>query len=105
MEITGRIVADAEIRKTNPNKEFTGFRVAINRTYKQDGERKQLTSYIDCAFWRGTKVAQYLTQGTVVQLSGWMYAKPWVSRDGEPMAGLHLNVDNITFLTASAANA
>jgi len=102
MEITGRLVADATIRTTNENKELTGFRVAINRTYQQDGERKQQTTFIDCAYWRGTNIAPYLTKGLLVQLSGWMYAKAWVSRDAEAMAGLHFNADQITFLGASA---
>lgn len=104
MEITGRLVADAAVRKTNSEKELTGFRVAINRTYKQDGERKQQTTFIDCAYWRGTNIAPYLTKGLLVQLSGNMYAKAWVSRDGEAMAGLQFNANEITLLGASAKN-
>lgn len=104
MEITGRVVADATIRKTKTDRELTGFRVAVNRTYSQDGERKQQTTFIDCAYWRSTKVAPYLTKGALVMLTGWMTANAWVSRDGEPMAGLNLNVGEIQFLTASTNN-
>jgi single-strand DNA-binding protein len=101
MEITGRLVADAAVRKTNTDKELTGFRIAVNRTYRKDGERRQLTTYFDCAYWRGTKIAPYLTKGMLVQLTGEVYAKPWVSQDGEPMAGLHFNANEINLLTAS----
>lgn len=105
MEITARLVADAAVRKTNSDKELTGFRVALNRTYKVDGERRQQTTFIDCAYWRGTNIAPYLTKGMLVQLSGDMYAKAWVSRDGELMAGLQFNAREINLLGASAANA
>ena len=104
MEITGRLVADATIRTTNANKELTGFRVAVNRTYKKGGERRQQTTFIDCAYWRGTNIAPYLTKGLMVQLSGNMYAKAWVSRDGELMAGLQFNASEINLLGASAKN-
>lgn len=102
MEITGRLVADAAVRKTSTDKELTGFRVAVNRSYKADGERRQQTTYIDCAYWRGTNIAPYLTKGLLVQLSGNMYAKAWVSQDGELLAGLQFNVGEINLLGASA---
>ncbi len=102
MEITGRLVADATVRKTKTDKELTGFRVAVNRSYTTNGERKEQTSFIDCAYWRGTRIAPYLTKGLLVQLSGFMNARAWVSRDGELMAGLNFNVGEINLLTASA---
>ncbi len=105
MEITARLVADAAVRKTNSDKELTGFRVALNRTFKVDGERRQQTTFIDCAYWRGTNIAPNLTKGMLVQLSGDMYAKAWVSRDGELIAGLQFNAREINLLGASGANA
>jgi single-strand DNA-binding protein len=44
MEITGRLVADATVRAVSENKNVTGFRVAINRRYKSQGEQKEETS-------------------------------------------------------------
>jgi single-strand DNA-binding protein len=38
----------------------------------------------------------------LVQLSGFMTAEPWVSRDGEPMASLRFRTDEINMLTKSA---
>lgn len=102
MEITARVVADATVRKTNSEKEVTGFRVAVNRAYTSNGERKEETAFIECDYWRSTKIAPYITKGLLLQLSGFMTARAWVSRDGEPMAGLHFNTSNIQFLTASA---
>lgn len=102
MEITGRLVADATVRAVNADKNVTGFRVAINRSYRSQGEKKEETAYVDCTYWRGEGIAPFLTKGMVVQLSGFMTAQPWVSRDGEPMASLKFRTEEITMLTSSA---
>jgi len=104
MEITGRLVADATVRTTNNDKKVTGFRVAINRRYKSGGEQKEETAYVDCAYWRNEALAPYLTKGLLVQLYGHMTARPWVSRDGEPMASLSFHTNEITLLGASHKN-
>jgi len=101
MEITGRLVADAAVRTIEGDKTVTNFRVAINRRYVSGGEKKEDTTFIDCAYWRSDAVAPYLTKGLLVQLFGHISARPWVSRDGEPMASLNFHTNEITLLGAS----
>ena len=40
MEITGRLTADAEVRKTGTSKEFVAFTVVVNDYYKPKGTKK-----------------------------------------------------------------
>jgi single-strand DNA-binding protein len=101
MEITGRLVADANVRAVAGDKEVTNFRVAINRRYTSGGEQKEETTFVDCAYWRTAKLAPYLTKGLLVQLYGHMSARPWVNRDGEPMASLNFHTNEITLLGKS----
>jgi single-strand DNA-binding protein len=101
MEITGRLVADATVRKTNNNKEVTGFRLAINRRYTSNGEQIEDTTYVDCSYWRTTAIAPYLTKGMVVQLYGYMSASAWLDRDGGLRAGLNFHVNEMSLLSAS----
>ena len=105
MEITGRLVANATVRAVNADKNVTGFRLAVNRRYRSQGEQKEETAYIDCTYWRGEGIAPYLTKGMLVHLSGFMTAEPWVSRDGEPMASLKFRTEEINMLTKSAKQA
>src|SRR6202012_58853 len=105
MEITGRLVADAAVRKANNEKEVTGFRLAINRRYTSNGEKVEDTTYVDCAYWRTTAIAPYLTKGMLVQLYGHMSASAWQDRDGNLRAGLNFHVNELTFLTASGKTA
>src|ERR1700742_775862 len=102
MEITVRLVADATVRAVNADKNVTGFRVAVNRNYRSQGEQKQETTYVECTYWRTDAIAPYLTKGMVVHLQGFMTAEPWVSRDGEPMASLKFRTEEIEMLTRSA---
>ena len=49
MEITGRLTADAEVRKTKNGKEFLSFTLVVNDNYKtKDGEFKQVAQYFNC---------------------------------------------------------
>ncbi|MFD0749270.1 single-stranded DNA-binding protein [Mucilaginibacter calamicampi] len=101
MEITGRLVADAAVRAVNADKNVTGFRVAVNRSFKSQGETKQETAFVDCTYWRTDAIAPYLTKGMLVHLHGFMTAEAWVSRDGEAMASLKFRTDEINMLTKS----
>ena len=101
MEITGRLVADATVRAVNAEKNVTGFRVAVNRNFKSQGEQKRETAYVECTYWRTDAIAPYLTKGMLVQLSGFMTAEPWVNRDGEAQASLKFRTDEINMLTKS----
>ena len=104
MEITGRLVADATVRAVNGDKNVTSFRIAINRSYSSQGEKKEETTYVDCGYWRTDALAPYLTKGLLVQLYGHMSARPWVNSDGEPMASLNFHTNEITLLSKSAKN-
>jgi len=104
MEITGRLVADATVRAVNGDKNVTSFRIAINRSYTSQGEKKVETTYVDCGYWRTDALAPYLTKGLLVQLYGHMSARPWVNSDGEPMASLNFHTNEITLLSKSAKN-
>jgi single-strand DNA-binding protein len=90
------------VRNVANDRKVTNFRVAINRRYKSGGEQKEETTYVDCSYWRTDKLAQYLTKGLLVQVYGHISARPWVSRDGEPMASLNFHTNEITLLGSSA---
>ena len=96
MNITGRVTADAQVRNVSNSKTVVNFSVAINDSYKNKaGERIEQTTYFDCAYWLSPKVAQILTKGTVVELTGKVSARAWSGSDGQPHAGLNFNTSQI----------
>ena len=96
MNITGRVTADAQVRNVSNSKTVVNFSVAINDSYKNKaGERIEQTTYFDCAYWLSPKVAQILTKGTVVELTGKVSARAWTGSDGQTHAGLNFNTAQI----------
>ena len=98
MNITGRLTRDAEVRITSQNKQVVSFSVAVNDSYKtKEGERIEQTTFFDCSYWRTPKVANFLTKGTLVELSGRVSARAWTGNDGEVRAGLNFHTSQIKF--------
>lgn len=63
-----RLGKDAEVRHTAKGEPVTGFRAAFDNGY---GDNKK-TEWLDCSAWgeRFTKVAEYLTKGSLVLVEG-----------------------------------
>jgi len=96
MNITGRLTRDAEVRTTPQDKQVVNFSVAINDSYRnKQGERIEQTTFFDCSYWRTSKVADFLTKGTLVELSGRVSARAWTGNDGEVRAGLNFHTSQI----------
>jgi single-strand DNA-binding protein len=100
MEIAGRITKNAEIRSIEGGKEVVSFSVVVNDSYKAKGSGliTKTATFFDCGYWLGTNIAQYLTKGTIVQLSGSVSAKAWKDDEGKIRAGLNFHVDKIKLL-------
>lgn len=98
MNITGRLTRDAEVRTTSQDKQVVNFSVAINDSYRnKQGERIEQTTFFDCSYWRTPKVADFLTKGALVELSGRVSARAWTGNDGEARAGLNFHTSQIKF--------
>lgn len=99
MNIIGRLTGDAKVSTLQNSREVVNFSVAVNDSYKKkDGERVQLTEYFECAYFLSAEVADYLTKGTLVEVTGRVSARAWLGRDGEPRASLNFHTSNIRFL-------
>lgn len=92
----GRIGRDAETRHTQGGHEVTSWSLAIDE-YAGQGEKRTL--WVDCSMWgeRGSKLAQYLTKGTPVAVSGQVGVRQY-DANGETKSVLTLNVREVTLL-------
>ena len=96
MNITGRLTKDAKVSTLSDSRQVVNFSVAINESYKnKKGDKVEQTTFFDCAYWVSPRVAEWLTKGTVVELTGMVSARAWKGNDGEPRAGLNFNTSNI----------
>jgi single-strand DNA-binding protein len=99
MEIIGRLTADSTVKTIGNDKQVVNFSIAMNDSYKsKDGEKKEVTTYVDCSFWKDAKRAQWLKKGALVVLTGRIGTNAYVDRDGNAVARLTFNVNDINIL-------
>lgn len=94
----GRIGQKAVVRVTPSNQSVTNFSVAVDRGKDSDGEKRN-PLWIKATMWgeRGKKVAQYLTPGTVVSISGDIDLDSY-DKDGSTITQVICRVDQLSLL-------
>ena len=90
--IAGNLGRDAETRQVGEDS-VTTFSVASSRKVK--GEEK--TTWVKCSCWgkRGAVLAQYLTKGASVAVSGELALVEFTNRDGKTDKALEMRVSDI----------
>lgn len=89
--IAGNIGKNAETRTTQGGDSVTGWTVAVE---ERQGQEKR-TIWFDCSLWgkRGTSLAQYLTKGGKVAVSGELS-----TREHEGRTYLTIRAEQVTLL-------
>lgn len=97
MEITARVTADAKVNTLKDERQVVNFNVAVNDNYKTKGsnELRKVTNYFQCSYWLNSNIAQFLTKGTLVELTGRIGVNAYNNLQGEPKASLTFHVNNI----------
>lgn len=97
-QLIGRITNNAKVNHLKDGREVTNFSIALNDSYKPKGsdEVKKVVTYVDCAYWLSSKIATYLTKGSLVELVGRIGVKVYQSSQHEAKASLTFHVHNIT---------
>ncbi|MDQ1166402.1 single-stranded DNA-binding protein [Flavobacterium sp. SORGH_AS_0622] len=100
MEISGRITKDAVTAKVSNDREVINFSIAINDSYRPKGsaELKKIVTYIDCSYWMGSKMAQWLKKGTMVELFGRIGLNVYNNAEGKALGSLTFHTSNIKIL-------
>lgn len=97
MEITARLTGNAEVKNLKDERQVVNFNVAINDSYKSkvSGQITKLVTYVQCAYWVNSSIAQYLTKGTLVELQGRIGVNAYNNAQGEAKAALTFHVNSI----------
>jgi single-strand DNA-binding protein len=70
--LIGRLVADPEVRFTPNGAQTASFRIAVDRSYKQNEEWKKDTLFVKVTTWTvlAKKVSDYFKKGNLVYVEG-----------------------------------
>lgn len=93
---TGNLGKDAETRFTPSGDAVVQFSVGVKSGYGD----KATTTWSRCAMWgkRGEAVAQYLTKGQLVGISGEVTLREFTNKEGIKQSSLEVRVNDLTLL-------
>ncbi|MHB8510851.1 MAG: single-stranded DNA-binding protein [Actinomycetota bacterium] len=99
VSIVGNLTDDPELRYTPQGSAVANFRIAVNNRFKdqagnwQDGE----TSYFKVNVWRqlAENVAESLTRGTRVLVTGRLKMRQWETQEGEKRSVIEIEADEV----------
>ena len=96
--ITGRLVADPELRKTQNDISVARFRIACNRDFRnKDGEYP--TDFFSAVAWRSTAefAATYYRKGSLMTLDGRLQSGSYEDKEGNKRQSVEIVVEHIYF--------
>jgi len=93
---SGNLGKDAESRYTPSGDVVVQFSVGVKSGYGD----KATTTWARCAMWgkRGEAVAQYLTKGQLVGISGEVTLREYTDKEGQKRSSLEVRVNDLTLL-------
>lgn len=102
--LTGRLVADPELRYTGKGAPVCDFRLACSRRYKnkESGEAQEETLFINIVAWRrqAELVNDYLKKGSAILVEGRLRSRQWETPQGEKRSAIEVVAYRIQFLDA-----
>lgn len=105
--ITGNLVKDPELRATRKGTQVLTFRIASNRSYKnqQTGEWEQVADYVTCAVMgaRAEALSRILSKGAKVAVNGSLRYREWDGEDGQHHSMHEIHVLNVVLMSKRAS--
>jgi single-strand DNA-binding protein len=79
--LMGRLTADAELRATTTDKYVANFSIAVERDFKQNGERQ--ADFINLVAWNKTAefITKYFSKGDMIAVQGTLQTRSY-EKDG-----------------------
>lgn len=103
MVLVGRITKDAVVNVLKDEREVVNFSIAINDYSRQKGaaEPTRFTTYVNCAYWLSSKIAERLKKGTLVELTGRISVEVYNDMSGNAKGSLKCHVNHIKIHSTS----
>lgn len=81
--LVGRITRDPELKKTQSGVSVVSFTLAVNRTYKKEGEQE--ADFINCVAWRNQAdfLGNYITKGALLGVEGRIQTRTYEDQTGK----------------------
>lgn len=101
--LVGRLTKDPELRYTPSGVAVARFTLAVNRTFKKEGE--QQADFINIVTWRKTaeNTANFLRKGSLAGVTGRIQTGSYDGQDGKKVFTVEVVAENVQFLEPKSA--
>ena len=102
--LVGRLTKDPELKYTQTGIAVCRFTLAVNRTFKTDGE--QQADFINCVTWRkqAENTANFLKKGSLTGIEGRIQTSSFDGQDGKRVFMTEVVADSVQFLEPRNGN-
>ena len=103
--LIGRLTREPEA-KTIGNTTLCSFSIANNKSYMQDGQKKEQVSYFDCKVWGklADVLKQYGSKGKQISIEGRLEQETWDTPEGKKASKVVIKVENFQLLGGKSDN-
>ncbi len=99
INISGRLVADPEIRALDSGRKVASARIAVDRDYKNKESGERESDFFNVTAWAGTAefLVQYFGKGDPIILNGRLQSRQYQDKDGNNRTAIEIVANNIYF--------
>ena len=99
--LIGNLTRDPDLRYTAAGTAVANLRLAVNRTFVVQGDKREETLFIDIVAWgkQAEACAEYLAKGSAIFVDGRLQSREYDAKDGSKRSGSEVSADTVQFLT------
>ncbi len=103
--LTGRLVADPELKTTQSGNSVCTFRVSVDRSYAPQGEERK-ADFITVTAWRKTAefVSKYFQKGSMISVQGRLETRQYQDKNGNNRTATEVLAAEVGFCGPKAAD-
>lgn len=101
--LTGRLVADPELRMTTTGKEVATFRIAVDRPKTKDSIAST-ADFFTVVAWNSTAtfVSRYFIKGSPIAVNGRLQSRSYETGNGEKRTVIEVVAQEVSFIGSNA---
>lgn len=98
--LMGNVTREVMVKTLPSGQKVTDIGLAINRTYTQEGVKKEDTTFVDITFWgrQAEILEQYLQKGRQLFVEGRLKYDSWTDPDGGKRSKLRVHGESFQFI-------
>ena len=104
--IMGNLCRAPELRYTPSGTAVADLRLAVNRTYVVQGDKREDTTFVTVVAWgkQAEACGEYLDKGACVLVDGRLQSRDWEGKDGTKRTTTEVVAETIKFVHTKRSN-